>query len=78
MTVREREIANLVAAGLSNRDIADRLIEVAAGVGGRLALAIVAHARAIGDRDNAGLFAIAEQFEQLGALLSALPRITDS
>jgi DNA-binding NarL/FixJ family response regulator len=26
LTVREREVANLVAAGLANRDIADRLV----------------------------------------------------
>jgi len=60
------------AVRFGEQSVADRLIEVASDVGGRLAAAIVAHARAVGDRENAGLFAAAEQFEQLGALLSAL------
>ena len=41
------------------------------GTGGRLASAIGAHARAVRDRDAAGLFEAAQQFEQIGALLSA-------
>lgn len=60
------------AVRFGEHSVADRLIEVASGIGGRLATVIVAHARAVGERDAAGLFVAAEQFEQLGALLSAL------
>jgi DNA-binding CsgD family transcriptional regulator len=49
----------------------DRLVEVAAATGGRLAAAIAAHAEAVRDRDGAGIAAASEQFEGIGALLSA-------
>ena len=48
-----------------------RLIDLATGVGGRLAAAIAGHAAAVRDRDAAAIFAAAHQFEQIGALLSA-------
>jgi DNA-binding CsgD family transcriptional regulator len=49
----------------------DRLVEVATATGGRLAGAIAAHAEAVRDRDAAGIFAASQQFEEIGALLSA-------
>ena len=49
----------------------DRLIDLPGGTGGRLASAIAAHAMAVRDRDAAGIYAAAQQFEQLGAKLSA-------
>ena len=49
----------------------DQLADLSAGIGGRLASAIGAHARAVRDRDLDGMFEAAQQFEQIGALLSA-------
>lgn len=49
----------------------DRLTDLAANTGGRLASAIAAHAAAVRDRDAAGIWAAAQQFERIGALLSA-------
>jgi DNA-binding CsgD family transcriptional regulator len=49
----------------------DRLVEVATVTGGRLAAIIAAHAEAVRDGDGAGIAATAQQFEALGALLSA-------
>ena len=49
----------------------DRLVETAAATDGRLAAAIAAHAEAVRDRDAAGIATAAEQFEDIGALLSA-------
>ena len=49
----------------------DRLVDLAVGTGGRLASVIAAHATAVRDRDAAVLFESAQQFEQIGALLSA-------
>ncbi len=49
----------------------DRLADLSDGIGGRLASVIGAHARAVRDHDAAGLFEAAQQFEQVGALLSA-------
>jgi DNA-binding CsgD family transcriptional regulator len=60
------------AVRFGDQSAAERLNEVASSVGGRLAAAIEAHARAVHDHDGAGLFTAAEQFEQLGAMLSAL------
>ncbi len=48
----------------------DRLVELPVGTG-RLASAIAAHATAVRDRDAAGLFEASQEFEQIGALLSA-------
>ena len=50
LTVREREIANLVAAGLSNRDIADRLTVSVRTVEGHLYRACIK--LDISDRDE--------------------------
>ena len=49
----------------------DRLADLPAGTGGRLASAIAAHAAAVRDRDAAGLIEASHRFEQIGALLSA-------
>src|SRR4029079_7757580 len=49
----------------------DRVIELGTSIGGPLATTYAAHARAVRDRDPAGIFAAAQQFEQIGALLSA-------
>jgi DNA-binding CsgD family transcriptional regulator len=49
----------------------DRLVEVAGTTGGRLATAITAHTEAVRDRDATRILAAAQQFEQIGALLSA-------
>ncbi|WNG93754.1 LuxR family transcriptional regulator [Mycobacterium sp. ITM-2016-00318] len=59
------------AVRFGDRSCLDRLADVAAGAGGRLASMIAAHATAVRDRDAAGIFAAAQQFEQIGALLSA-------
>jgi DNA-binding NarL/FixJ family response regulator len=48
-----------------------RLIDVAAMTGGQLGAAIAAHAKAVLDRDAAAIFATAQRFEEIGALLSA-------
>ena len=49
----------------------ERLIDVAAMIGGRLGAVIAAHAKAVFDRDAAAIFAAAQRFEEIGALLSA-------
>ena len=49
----------------------DRLIDIATGVGGRLAVAIASHAAALRGRDAKAILAAAHQFEEIGALLSA-------
>ena len=59
------------AVRFGDQSCLDRLVDLPGGTGGRLASVIAAHAAAVRDRDGAGIFAAAEQFEQLGALLSA-------
>jgi ATP/maltotriose-dependent transcriptional regulator MalT len=49
----------------------DQLAQLAANTGGRLASAIGAHAAAVRDRDAVKMWEAAQQFEQIGALLSA-------
>ncbi len=49
----------------------DQLAELAANTGGRLATAIAAHARAVRDHQAVKMCEAAQQFEQIGALLSA-------
>jgi DNA-binding CsgD family transcriptional regulator/tetratricopeptide (TPR) repeat protein len=48
-----------------------RVVDVAADVGGRLAPIYSAHAAALAERDAAAVYSAAEKFEQIGALLSA-------
>ncbi|HUO41209.1 MAG TPA: LuxR C-terminal-related transcriptional regulator, partial [Mycobacterium sp.] len=48
-----------------------RLVDIAAGVGGRLADVITAHATALRDRDAGAIMAAAHRFEEIGAWLSA-------
>jgi DNA-binding CsgD family transcriptional regulator len=59
------------AVRFGDQSCLDRLVEVSAATGGRLAAVIAAHAEAVRDRDAAGITAAAQQFEELGALLSA-------
>ncbi|MGX9789816.1 LuxR C-terminal-related transcriptional regulator [Mycobacterium sp. MMS18-G62] len=59
------------AVRFGDQSCLDRLVEVSAATGGRLAAVIAAHAEAVRDRDAAGIAAAAQQFEELGALLSA-------
>ena len=59
------------AVRFGDQSCLDRLIDLPVGTGGGLASVIAAHAAAVRDRDGAGIFAAAEQFEQIGALLSA-------
>jgi DNA-binding CsgD family transcriptional regulator len=49
----------------------DRLVDLPGGTGGRLASVIATHAKAVRDRDGAGILATAREFEKIGALLSA-------
>jgi DNA-binding NarL/FixJ family response regulator len=48
-----------------------RLLDIATGVGGRLAAVVATHAAALRDRDAGAILAAAHQFEEIGALLSA-------
>ncbi|MGO8966020.1 LuxR C-terminal-related transcriptional regulator [Mycobacterium sp.] len=48
-----------------------RLVDIAEAVGGRLGEAIAAHGAAVRDHDAEAIFTAAQQFEQIGALLSA-------
>ena len=59
------------AVRFGEQSILDRLIDLPGGTGGRLAAVIAAHAMAVRDRDAAGIYAAAQQFEQIGAKLSA-------
>jgi DNA-binding CsgD family transcriptional regulator len=59
------------AVRFGDQSCLDRLVEVSAATGGRLAAVIAAHAEAVRDRNAAGIAAAAQQFEELGALLSA-------
>jgi DNA-binding NarL/FixJ family response regulator len=49
----------------------DTLAKLAANTGGLLASAIAAHATAVRDRDAVRMYEAAQQFERIGALLSA-------
>jgi len=49
----------------------DRLVQLPGGTGGRLASVIAAHANAVRDCDAAGIYAASQEFEKVGALLSA-------
>jgi DNA-binding CsgD family transcriptional regulator len=59
------------AVRFGDQNCLDRLVEVATATGGRLATVIAAHAEAVRDRDGAAIAAAAQQFEEIGALLSA-------
>ena len=59
------------AARFGDRTCLPRLVEVASTVEGRLAAVHATYATALLNRDGAELCAAAEQFEQIGALLSA-------
>jgi hypothetical protein len=59
------------AARFGDRTSLQRLIEVAHAVDGRLARAYAAYGEGLLDRDAAAVYAASEQFEQIGAMLSA-------
>jgi DNA-binding CsgD family transcriptional regulator len=59
------------AARFADRTSLQHLIEVAGTVDGRLARACAAYGAALRDRDPVTLSAVSEQFEQIGAMLSA-------
>jgi DNA-binding CsgD family transcriptional regulator len=49
----------------------ERLVDIAENTGGRLAVAIARHAEGLRNGDAAAIFAAAQQFEEIGAMLSA-------
>jgi DNA-binding NarL/FixJ family response regulator len=59
------------AVRFGDRSSLQRLIDVADQVDGRLAPVYAAQARALLNRDAAGIYSAAKQFEHIGALLSA-------
>ena len=59
------------AIRFGDRTSLQRVVDIASGMGGRLAPVYGAHAAALADRDAAAVYSAAEQFEQIGALLSA-------
>jgi len=59
------------AIRFGDRTALHRVVDIASGVGGLLAPVYRAHATALADRDAKAVFSAAEQFEQIGALLSA-------
>jgi ATP/maltotriose-dependent transcriptional regulator MalT len=59
------------AARFTDRTSLQRLVEVAGTVDGRLARVCAAHGRALIDADPVALYAVSEDFEHIGALLSA-------
>jgi len=59
------------AARFGDRTSLQRLIEVAHTVDGRLARTYAAYGEALLNRDTAAVYAASEQFEQIGAMLSA-------
>ncbi|HEU0191710.1 MAG TPA: helix-turn-helix transcriptional regulator, partial [Mycobacterium sp.] len=59
------------AARFGDRSCLERLAEVAGSVDGPLARTHAAYAAALLDRDGTELYAVAQQFEQIGARLSA-------
>ena len=59
------------AIRFGDRTALQRIIDIAPGVGGRLAPIYGAHAAALAHRDPAAVYSAAEQFERIGALLSA-------
>jgi DNA-binding CsgD family transcriptional regulator len=59
------------AVRFGDQSCLQRLVDVATATGGRLAMVIAAHAEAVKNRSAAGIASAAQQFEELGALLSA-------
>ena len=59
------------AIRFGDRTSLQRVVDLAADVGGRLAPVYGAHAAALANRDGAAAYSAAGQFEQIGALLSA-------
>ena len=59
------------AIRFGDRTALHRVVDIASGAGGQLAPLYRAHAAALADRDAAAVYAAAEQFERIGALLSA-------
>ena len=59
------------ALRFGDRTALQRIIDIAPDVGGRLAPIYGAHAAALAHRDPAAVYSAAEQFERIGALLSA-------
>ena len=59
------------AIRFGDRTSLQRVIDIAPGVDGLLAPVYGAHAAALADRDPAAVYAAAERFERIGALLSA-------
>jgi DNA-binding CsgD family transcriptional regulator len=59
------------ATRFGDRTSLQRVVDIAAGVGGRLAPVYAAHAAALANSNPGAAYSAAEQFEQIGALLSA-------